>query len=29
LLHGMISEALTRRVPGLSDVVVQDPRVPA
>jgi Fe-S cluster biogenesis protein NfuA len=29
LLHSMISEALTRRVPGLSDVVVQDPRVPA
>ena len=26
LLHGMIAEALTRRVRGLADVVVEDPR---
>jgi Fe-S cluster biogenesis protein NfuA len=26
LLHSMISDAMLRRVPGLSDVVVEDPR---
>jgi len=26
LLHSMIAEALTRRVAGLADVVVEDPR---
>ena len=26
LLHSMISDAFTRRVPGLSGVVVEDPR---
>jgi Fe-S cluster biogenesis protein NfuA len=29
LLHSMISDAFMRRVPGLSDVVVEDPRSPA
>jgi Fe-S cluster biogenesis protein NfuA len=26
LLHSMISDAMVRRVPGLADVVVEDPR---
>jgi len=26
LLHSMISDAMARRVPGLADVVVEDPR---
>ena len=29
LLHPMIAEAFSRRVPGLSDVIVEDPRAPA
>jgi Fe-S cluster biogenesis protein NfuA len=26
LLHSMIADAMLRRVPGLSDVIVEDPR---
>ena len=29
LLHGMIADAFTRRVPGLATVTVEDPRTPA
>ena len=29
LLHGMIADAFTRRVPGLAAVTVEDPRIPA